>query len=646
MIAALVLFAAIITEQNDLYTATTDAATFGSNSTGIASMWIPFGTFTGGTGGTEIMRVTSNLVGVVASVFDGYEERKNVPQEYLPTEGGYHYCYTFPPVFNTWAFYDDGTYLRTTNQTTRIADAINSSRYIAWYHQGTNYTYYINSGGHGENIEYRLANSYIYPGDEDDRYSENEGLATFFGSSRLDALVGELGGISPPIGESWTSEIPFKTSDTSAWVLTWPTYAGLTNDIHFFTGSTDAWQRVSFPFMSWLWPSHLYPLWGDDTSEAAYAVETNAYDKPLPIQLEDVLKVDPGWRYDVPATMTGEYYAVSGPIGPFRLDKVYDGGTRSMWDNSATASNMYVRLMLSEGVHEGVETYDIAFEIMTNGATIVNIEGTAGRNDDPILIDDLDSIHDYSARHVELWADTDDFANWRNYTTRLDWKRLGILCQLERHMEETYRTRDGEDYLPCQRVSAIRTKSWTGTKVLDVPMPETLPYETDVELKDIAWVYWTNTVNVTTNHLDWNFPTARAARPTIGGSVSGGGNANGFNFSTGWSILLGVEDLAGLIESCSGLTNAAPADFQAYIDIQVKTYPLRVTVQLVDCWEILSDGWEWVQLGNSDTIALDPGTPTNFVALLTRSISKYATHTWTRARLEDENMIITNWKDL
>ena len=122
MISAALLFAAIITQQNDLYTTTADYATFSSNSTGIASRWIPYGTYTDGTGGTEYLRVTSNLIGVVASVFDGYEERSYLPGEYLPEDlGNMRYIY-YPPPQRSGYFRDGGEYLQTTNNTRRILD--------------------------------------------------------------------------------------------------------------------------------------------------------------------------------------------------------------------------------------------------------------------------------------------------------------------------------------------------------------------------------------------------------------------------------------------------------------------------------------------------------------------------------------------
>ena len=93
MIIAALIFAAIITERNDLYCIPPQSAAFRGTSAapGIESCWIPYGTYTDGTGGTEYTRVTSNLAGVVYSALDGRWER-----EYTQTKKLYCRCWSHP----------------------------------------------------------------------------------------------------------------------------------------------------------------------------------------------------------------------------------------------------------------------------------------------------------------------------------------------------------------------------------------------------------------------------------------------------------------------------------------------------------------------------------------------------------------------
>ena len=113
--AALPLHAAIITERNDVFSSFPESAIFRGTSAapGIESQWIPYGTYTGGSGGTEYLRVTSNLVGVVASVFDGYWERYNIGVNSSTNIRDYAYG-------ELW-----------TNDTRRVLDYINAILWIA-----------------------------------------------------------------------------------------------------------------------------------------------------------------------------------------------------------------------------------------------------------------------------------------------------------------------------------------------------------------------------------------------------------------------------------------------------------------------------------------------------------------------------------
>ena len=68
------LFAAIITERNGTF------ADIPSNAAeSVSSPYIPYGTYTDGSGSTEYLRVGTNLVGAVASAIDGLWERVAIP---------------------------------------------------------------------------------------------------------------------------------------------------------------------------------------------------------------------------------------------------------------------------------------------------------------------------------------------------------------------------------------------------------------------------------------------------------------------------------------------------------------------------------------------------------------------------------------
>ena len=505
MIAALVMFAAIFTQQNDVYTKTSDLATFGSNTTGIASRWIPWGTYTDGSGGTEVLRVTSNLVGVVASVFDGFEERTYLPYEVRPEDLSVRYIYV-PTPQATAHFEDAGQYLRTTNNTLRITDALNASRYIYYYPQGTNYGYDVGSTG-GDNIEKRLAYTYHYPGE----YHVNNGLASYFGGERLDAIVEELGGIDPPIGKTWSADLPFLLADRSAWALTWPTYSALTNDIHFFPlPETGIVHYCSRPFMDWTDPSHLVEVWGSDVNDEAYILVTNVEEKCLPVTMEDVLKVDPGWRYDIPNYETNSFWEVSGPLGSFHCVLLIDNGPNDKYYRSEVdGTNYYAEVWISSGS----ETKWLDVSVSQGGVGQVFYGWAYFNGEDAFTLGGEAYLPDpgpYDANRVRFMADTDDFEHWMNMTTRLDWKRLGTICQLERHMETTYRARDEEDYMPFQRTTAGRTHVYEGEVAVSfVDDGGNIVAATNLNPRLASWNLVTQVVECASTNFGWCFPTAR-----------------------------------------------------------------------------------------------------------------------------------------
>ena len=502
--SAALLLAAIITQQNDLYTTTADYATFSSNSTGIASRWIPYGTYTDGEGGTEYLRVTSNLIGVVASVFDGYEERSYLPGEYLPEDlGNMRYIY-YPPPQRSGYFRDGGEYLQTTNNTRRILDFYGATSYIYYFKEGTNYSYNVGSGS--DAVEARLAQT-IESWDE----FYNGGLASYYGGRKLDSLVEESGDTAPPISTTWGTDIPFKVADIERWAQCWPTYSALTNDVHFFPAVSGKVQRCDRPFIDWGDPNHLVEVWGQDVNEGVTDVATNTLPIPLPFNMEDVLSVDTGWKYEVPPVETSSWWTVSGPLGNFRLN--FWGWSMGLaWDNwyEPYPTNYYVEINFYEGL------YSLFIFDAPTGEQLY--QGSVNGDED----DDTIYFSGYSANRTRLYADRDDYKHWRNDTTRLDWKRLGITCQLERQMETTYRARDDEDYLPFQRTRAARDHVYTGSIVVPMLDPEGgIIATTNFNTRSVTFSLSTQVVEVASTNFGWCFPTARLVGSYELGQLSG-----------------------------------------------------------------------------------------------------------------------------
>ena len=455
MISAALLFAAIITQQNDLYTTTADYATFSSNSTGIASRWIPYGTYTDGTGGTEYLRVTSNLIGVVASVFDGYEERSYLPGEYLPEDlGNMRYIY-YPPPQRSGYFRDGGEYLQTTNNTRRILDFYGATSYIYYFKEGTNYSYNVGSGL--DAIEARLAQT-IESGGE----FYNGGLASYYGGRKLDALVEESGDTAPPISTTWGTDVPFKVADIERWAQCWPAYSALTNDIHFFPAVSGLCHRCGRPFMDWTCPPYLVEV------SRALAEAQN---------------------------VTEAMYAASDPEAA--LDAMGFSSAHGAWTRDYGDYTLY----------------------FFDAPTAENVFQQTVRGDED---DDVIYFGSYHAQRTRLRADRDDYEHWRNDTTRLDWKRLGITCQLERQMEQTFYPRQEEDYLPFQRTTAARDHVYTGSIVVPMLDPEGgIIATTNFNTRSVTFSLSTQIVEVASTNFGWCFPTARLVGSHELGQLSG-----------------------------------------------------------------------------------------------------------------------------
>lgn len=275
-LAASALHAAIVTEQNDLCLYLPDYATFRGTSAapGIDSCWIPYGTYTGGEGGTEYLRVTSNLVGVVFSAYDGLTERE--VRSFDPYKGeSYLYWNDYYP----------------SNGTMRVLDWLNHGYY-----------------GEDKPIEYWLArveaddDEWWQPGDGTNLY--HRGVVTIFGSRALDALVGEA---IIPIPTSWDEALPFRAADSNAWANVFPMFDALQFDSHIWPAQTNEtvnpiYERYWLGDLrfagTWAYPTYWGHILGEDHYDSALELSRVMMRIPLPYTILDVLSVDTGWDAD------------------------------------------------------------------------------------------------------------------------------------------------------------------------------------------------------------------------------------------------------------------------------------------------------------------------------------------------------------
>lgn len=635
MILAIIL-AAIITEQNNVGTYAPDYATFDGNSAGIAASWIPYGTYTGGTGSTEYTRATSNLVGVVASVYDGYQERLQMPNIPSWLAGDpFPWYYPTPPATNIYANAGDFLQALHTNYTQRILNALNPGRALVFTCERGTSCYTTEHQG----IERMLAETEEYwPGSGDWCYV-NGGLAGDpichkFASRALDGLVGRTGSTEPPIGTSWSTNLPFRVEDSDAWNLTWPTFSALTNDVHFFPAGTGGYHHCDRPWS--LGIGNVSGLWGQDFFDAADDLITNIVRRCLPITMEDVLSVDTGFLYEVPPVETNSYWTVSGTLGDFTCRLVDDYG---QFDKRYLGQGTDTNYLCEVFVSSGTESKYLDLSVFQSGVTDRTFYGWDYYNPD------VDTYYigpdaysptwgSYDARRTSLATSRDDFAHWRNYTTRLDWKRLGIICQLERQMELTY-----SGFECDQDMLTFSYETFTGTMRLtaDVPVVLTTPRSSsaltvEIPVSSFSWTGTTNFTHSTTNATGWCVPTARCGKSSVGGSIY---NAESSVDNTFVPIILTKSDLEQLIQACGiPQTLSGAGKFRGYFSHGESYSPPAALIKLNGC-EIF-DGTTWNNQGESGWLSLwVPNT--NYTARLTCEINRFIPAVWTHIHGDAES---------
>ena len=447
-LSAAVAPAAIVTARNDYFVYPPAHAAFHGtpSSPGITSEWIPYGTYTGGTGGVECLRLSAKLSGVVYSMYDGLLERACAA---APGYGGLTWDwesdtnkFAFAVPVSLWGQWgpDDGGFLEsTTNQTLRVMDILNLHSLGKYSNQGAGWRKeYLSTppDSNSLSLEERLAcgqNNYsYYDGDSEQTFDgkvAHGGLASLFGGSALDDMVGAA---NPPISSSWTTNLPFIASDAGKWAKVWPTFSALDCDSHF-------WPYVNYDMAEYTSDNifvrrHLYDWmracdnenWsasaekGDDFRPQMYALKRTLLTMPLNKRLEDILSKDSGFEF-----RGSEYseWLIGGEL--LEGDGSPDGGDYAA-GTPPTSANWYgdpYNLRWEQFGFGWVlwrwnwETFDeeiVAVDSSPWGATSLSFGGKG------------------------VFVTHDDYSHWRNNTSRLDWKRLGIIAQLERHMEESY----------------------------------------------------------------------------------------------------------------------------------------------------------------------------------------------------------------
>ena len=510
------LSAAIITERNDVFSSFPEPAIFRGTSVapGIESQWIPYGTYTGGNGDTEYLRVTSNLVGVVASVFDGYWER-----QYIVTIGSTNIL-------------DGAEGELWTNDTQRILDYINNKRRCI----------------HGESQAIRT-NTYYYQEIELSLCPPNGTFVDNYGSRALDALAVN---VDPPISTSWSAAIPFSATNVEDWVSVWPTYSAVTNDAHFLTDTNRVPLRSHVEgFLG------LGDYAGQDYVDACDDLFDALNERFVPVTIPEVLAYDTGLKHPG-GSPTNDYWTVNGARLSMMVDEDEPGHVQKWWWSDETFQDDYGTYEWDIAYNDGFWEYYKYYISYDWGSSPVQSFWSGYADADLDYIDGVDpqSGDSCGATRTRLYDETDDFAHWRNMTTRLDWKRLGIICQLERQMETTYYPR-GSDQLPLVAEYAEVGNSYTGTlhvtyTIAQSPDPGTGAYPVTWEgsLSEVNWNLEGSSREVSTNLLGMSFPLAAAGHPSLSAVIPD------------TSVTLGYFDIsAGDLENaCANYFTSAPSE--------------------------------------------------------------------------------------
>ena len=134
----------------------------------------------------------------------------------------------------------------------------------------------------------------------------------------------------------------------------------------------------------------------------------------------------------------------------------------------------------------------------------------------------------------ETGMDTADFAHWRNGSTRLDWKRLGIACQMERQAEIVYDLLHMPSMTMCD-ASVRRVRPFSAQ--IDLGAVAVSANGLSVPLSGASWTVGDDVASCTMKRStdEWShgrpdsvsYVTARAEAPTLSMGVGGGIDLSG-----------------------------------------------------------------------------------------------------------------------
>ncbi len=528
LIAPLALSAEIVTDRNNVCVDPPEYAVFEGTEhlPGIEQRYIPWGTYTdGGSTTSEFRRVTAKYIGVLASMWDGYFERRSaVTQNEHPSTNAWRYLMQ-PMADSPTSFADDGEYLQSaTNQTRRIPHLFDSL-YLYQYHvSGGEYEY---KPYHTDGIEPDIRDMALCGDPNSASYDSRQ-----FGSLYMHH-------VDPPISTEWTAVSPFDPADTNVWRQVWPNFYSLEVDPVIFNVDRPFAQVYGIDWRhpyarkhieEWLFPEFLMPtnsaeadpaniapLWGKDVHNKARLLYDGHYHDysryyhstpwlgilPQTNVVEDVLGRDPGWTW--PVLPTNDYWIVTGPSNwSVRCDRSF-----GEWESDEDAR-----------MWEGVSTSGDYVEVNYRGDSVWNFCIFGAPCDFTFSGDGTLSAFtagDYTATKVSFYSEPNVYAHWINGSRRLDWTRLGITCQFLRHMDRSYYVLP-EDVAQMALDRSVSTQTWHTAFAAPLPTEVVagVDYYLDATNIGIAWTY-DETLNTRTREmLDRKcYPTARIPAPDV-----------------------------------------------------------------------------------------------------------------------------------